>query len=141
MQGAPGPAQPYDPNAQCCTSSQQLVQKHPIQDLADCPNRQPWPPHVPASNGCTGIIDDPNICAPGFTSACNGHDICYDTCNRNKATCDTDFENDMIAICQAANPGFCRNNCENNARRFAAVVRAIQRFYDAAQRQACQCCP
>ncbi len=35
---------------------------------------------------------------------CNQHDICYQSCKSNKATCDTAMLNSMVAVCERAYP-------------------------------------
>ena len=40
-----------------------------------------------------------------FYNACKGHDCCYGRCGSEKATCDSNFYNDMVAACQAKWPG------------------------------------
>ena len=53
----------YDPALQCCTPSG-VKTKHPVADLASCPNKVTHP----------GYICDPNGCGPaGGTSYPNGY--------------------------------------------------------------------
>ena len=55
---------------------------------------------VPATpNGCgTKAINVPDF---SYGPCCNAHDICYSTCSKNKATCDTEFKTCMKAMCTA----------------------------------------
>jgi hypothetical protein len=78
---------------------------------------------------------------PSFVTACDFHDICYDTCNNPKATCDTGFLNRMLALCAPLTNSQCRANCQSNAQTYYDVVAFIDRFYVSAQKAACQCCP
>lgn len=55
--------------------------------------------HVPKSNGCGSLsvfFDDsdnsPVFVEKEFTECCDGHDICYDTCQEDKDMCDIRFE-------------------------------------------------
>lgn len=140
---------PYSSSTQCC-EAKGILPKSPIADLADCPRRSPRPGHVPSSNGCTWVPDNPNasslFClalgqAPSFTPACDFHDLCYDTCNNAKAGCDSGFLNIMNTACAALTSSICRSNCQSNASTYASVVSTIPTFYSNAQKAACQCCP
>ena len=73
-----------------------------------CPNNGrliPNPDYVKSSNGCgpegnEWLLSAGKILAPQFQRCCNGHDICYDTCNlNNKKKCDDDFNNCMMELC------------------------------------------
>ncbi len=148
--GSPLPPGIYNPQTECCTPLvHRVVSKHPM-PLAwpvECPNRVPFQGHVPEVNGCTNIPDNPSIVAclgASFEDACNNHDICYDTCNANKAGCDAQFLVDMLEACSRAipiNPD-CHAICAGFATTYATAVANIGfPFYYAAQRNACQCCP
>lgn len=76
-----------------------------------------------------------------LTPYCNNHDICYGTCNENKATCDQQFLQSMKASCtinwvNQTDIG----NCEMWADRF---YRAVNWFgggaFEAAQKDVCTC--
>ena len=46
--------------------------------------------------------DNPTGClspSSSFIGPCSAHDICYQTCNSNKASCDTNFNDTMADIC------------------------------------------
>jgi hypothetical protein len=154
------PPQPYDTAKQCCTSAG-VQQKYPIQHLTACPNRVAHPGHVSSFNGCGpdpnavdengkscgGVTPPPGFFAANFTPCCNAHDICYDTCNNAKATCDTAFLTCMQMACDTAYPP---NSLLNRARNAACRADA-QIYYEAvalggncaygyAQRNACDCC-
>ena len=148
---------PYDPTTQCCeVGGVQPV--HPIADLDLCPNRVPHPGHVPEFNGCgpaQGFISHiiPNRIGPyrniDFTQACNNHDICYDTCNSVKSTCDRNFLADMTAACTAAYSGrgwfarYMRTACTADAYLYYTAVSKTSTgtdAYESAQKEACDCC-
>jgi hypothetical protein len=138
------PAQLYDPRVHCCTPFG-LQLKYPIVDLAKCPNRVPHPGYVPGTNGCTLVPD--TFGAADFTACCNTHDICYGTCNRDRAGCDLALFACGQAVCLAAYPGagrietFKRRACLELVNTGLTVIQnAGQPFYDAGQREACDCC-
>lgn len=153
-----------------CPYNGELQQNQPILDLTKCPNRIPNPSHKPSYNGCGGegasslIPDNPmyfahekdliylslyGTNAGNYTNACNGHDICYDTCNSDKSTCDTKFGNDMDNICYKDYADLTNLahqyllECLAFSSTFESVVRTQERylhFYDSAQKEACNCC-
>ncbi len=58
---------------------------------ASCPpdmNKQPKPGNTPSMNGCGpegGSIKIPQgYGRADYTSSCNGHDVCYEECNRQR---------------------------------------------------------
>jgi hypothetical protein len=149
---------PYDPVSQCCEPAG-IQPLHPIAVLDFCPNRVPHPGHVPEVNGCgpaNGLVSHliPNKVGPfynpravDFTPACNNHDVCYDTCNSDKNTCDSNFLTQMRAACAAVYPGRgyydrrMRASCETDAYiYYLAVSRVGGDAYESAQKGACDCC-
>ncbi len=38
---------------------------------------------------------------------CNQHDLCYQTCGSARNACDSNFRNNMVAVCNAAYPSIC----------------------------------
>lgn len=57
--------------------------------------------YTPKPNGCGSFgvkVDLLNY--PDFTKCCNEHDICYSTCRKDKAICDTVFHNCLYNICR-----------------------------------------
>lgn len=149
---------PYDPGFQCCEPDG-VQQRYPITDLDACPDRVPHPGFVPGFNGCgpeNGVFKYfvPNRIGPwrniDFTGACNGHDICYSTCNSEKSSCDTHFFIDMSKACAEAYPKdtwfdrYMVYNCLILARLYYTAVSRTsvgREAYDDAQKQACDCCP
>jgi hypothetical protein len=151
-----------------------------ITNLASCPPcpasprcRRARPDFMPTQNGCgpqkfSKLIDNGVIpqgfgdadfrnggCAPPAVCGCNQHDVCYGTCNANKAACDSTFAQEMIKECRRKYPatkndcpdGLCFSNqdrlgiCLSRARLyFRAVSGGGQGAYDDAQKEACECC-
>jgi hypothetical protein len=84
-----------------------------------------------------------------FYNACKGHDCCYGRCGSAKATCDSNFYNDMVAACQSKWPGdgvldvAGQYWCEQVARvYYNAVANDPQGTdaYNAGQSFTCACC-
>jgi len=144
--------QSYDTDVSCCTPSG-VQQKHPIVDLNACPNKVAHPGFTAVPNGCgpSGSVVTPVIPngfgAADFTPCCDTHDVCYGTCNTVKANCDNGFLTCLQGACMAAYSGsgisttVKRNACLRVAGiYFSAVSNRGQNAYDAAQREACDCC-
>lgn len=139
----------YDSALSCCTPTG-VVQKHPIADFTRCPSRVPNAGHTCVPNGCggSGGVGVPNsLGAANFRPSCNTHDCCYDRCNSTRATCDTDFRANLQAVCAAAYPGsgvvqsMQRGSCNSAANTYYGFVNRFgQTYYDAAQRESCDCC-
>jgi hypothetical protein len=139
----------FDTDTACCTPSG-VQQKHPILDLAACPDKAPHPGFVPIPNGCGpagGSLAPfiPERFGPAnFTSCCNTHDVCYGTCNDDKGDCDNSFFGCLASTCTSAfllRPPQLLAACLTVAGiYFSAVSLRGQKFYDAAQTQACDCC-
>lgn len=139
----------YDSDSGCCTAHG-VVQKNPIANLADCPNKVKNATHVCSPNGCGGeggYQPPQGFFKANFMPACNTHDCCYDTCNGDKAACDNAFLAALQASCQAAYPGtgvldgIKRSSCLSAASTYYDFVHAFgQKYFDQAQRQACDCC-
>ena len=41
-----------------------------------------------------------------FTECCDEHDKCYDTCNTNKKTCDSNFNDCLLSKCTILNQSY-----------------------------------
>jgi len=58
------------------------------------------PKHKPSSNGCGSFGFKFDVSKfPGFTSCCDAHDMCYDTCNNKRNDCDEDFKECLNNSC------------------------------------------
>jgi hypothetical protein len=123
----------------------------------DCPNLVPKLNYTPSVNGCgpeggvfgSGINAVPNspFYVADFTSACNGHDQGYGTCNRPKEVTDQQFLNDMYAACASRYSGGGMFNtigliqCRGAARTYYEAVSDLgEDAYKAGQAAACDCC-
>ena len=72
--------------------------------------------------------DHPSPSGTSFYGACANHDTCYQTCGSDKAKCDQNILDDMLAACHAdpnnRPPGSANMYwCENWARKYAWAVR------------------
>ena len=141
-----------------------------------CPEGQvscPRPGHKPGSNGCgpegwkNKFVANRPFWMIDFTEPCNRHDICYDTCNSVRSTCDDAFLRDVLDACanrygtptlkmpdlrRIGRPIFGGSPtpprppnrlsiCNGFARGYyEAVKRGGQKPYDDAQKNACICC-
>ncbi|KAK9887816.1 hypothetical protein WA026_000131 [Henosepilachna vigintioctopunctata] len=71
-----------------------------------CPNDEPPKPnwnHVPKANGCGSLgLSIPTEFLPvtEMTKCCDKHDICYDTCNKEKELCDVEFKRCLYKYCE-----------------------------------------
>jgi hypothetical protein len=146
---------PFKPDKYCCTSVG-VVRKNPILDLSVCPNRVATtnPNYNNTPNGCGAkggekFPDGMGKKGTEFLEACNAHDVCWGTCNADKAACDTAFRTGLLAGCAEAwgdgsenLPTFEGCNRIAEAFYFAVGFTAEGRAaYDSAQKQACDCCP
>lgn len=133
----------FDPDTQCCIDDK-LVQKYPIEDLSQCPNRVPHPGHKAGANGCgPAFLQAVQFMIPhgyksvDFTDPCDDHDRCYDTCNNLKSQCDLSFFENVSQLCDEfynpiipveADPTlkarfrFERIRCQKMAQRFMEAV-------------------
>jgi hypothetical protein len=130
--------------------------EYPIANLDNCSGRTPRADHMASANGCGpasmgGALIPQGSAAASFVGPCNDHDICYETCNRDKAACDAAILEGMIASCRRAYPyptgnsedesWGSRGTCLKRAELYGLLVRKQgQAAYDAAQKIACECC-
>jgi hypothetical protein len=142
----------------CCFNGERQ-DKNPIADLALCPNRVPHPGFVPTANGCTGVPNNPmavlhsldqaylnsHLNKGWITTACDGHDLCYDGCNNEKSFCDSNLGTDIDKVCfqdfSGSGEGLYLLECLGLSKVYEGVVRTpLFPFYDNAQKKACDCC-
>ena len=112
---------------------------------AVCPERIPDYDYTLTTNGCgpEGGVNVPGrIWGADFASACNGHDVCYGTCNRKKKYCDDEFHLDLRAACAAQGwATYLLTNCTEIAGvYYSAVALGGGDAYAKAQNDACECC-
>lgn len=90
--------------------------------------------------------------AVSYVPACNAHDVCYGTCNTDKAACDRAFEETMKQACRTQYPPPPseqadenwprRSQCLSRAGLYGRLVKDHgHSAYEAAQKEACECCP
>ena len=135
----------FDPSSQCCTSHG-VQPKHPINDLAACPNRVEHPGNDPMPNGCgSGAFRAPNSWGQAnFLPCCDSHDTCWGHCNNSRGGCDMTFHSCLMQACtvyQADHPikyQLCLGVAQTY---FNAVESSIGTgIYEDSQKMACDCC-
>lgn len=60
--------------------------------------------HVPSSDGCGSLglnIDSRYLPVGEMTKCCDVHDLCYDTCNKDKELCDLEFKRCLYKYCES----------------------------------------
>lgn len=60
--------------------------------------------YVPSADGCGSLglgISNEYFPATEMASCCDDHDICYDTCNKDKELCDLDFKRCLYNYCDS----------------------------------------
>lgn len=77
-------------------------------------------------------------------NCCNAHDICYDTCNRDKEMCDLDFKRCLYAYCDSHEKSAVGNlvvkGCKAAAKMlFTGTVTLGCKSYLDSQERACFC--
>lgn len=109
------------------------------------PNRN----HAPSANGCGSLgvkINSEYLPFAAMEECCNAHDICYDTCNKDKEVCDLDFKRCLYRHCN----GFADSiggqtmtkACKGAAKMlFTGTLTLGCKSYIDAQTQACYCSP
>lgn len=58
--------------------------------------------HQPSRDGCGSLgigISTEYLPAAEMATCCDDHDICYDTCNKDKELCDLDFRRCLYSYC------------------------------------------
>ena len=123
------------------------IVQYPPQNLNNCPNKRPHPGNVRSSNGCGAANSDfkppQSFGSASFTIPCNNHDICYETCNTPKSTCDSTFGNQLVDTCIATYSGsfLTETACIFVAGAYELAVTLFGgSAYDAGQTKDCECC-
>ncbi|RZF43392.1 hypothetical protein LSTR_LSTR001653 [Laodelphax striatellus] len=100
-----------------------------------------------ATNGCGpegAKVDNAYLPFDGMTKCCNEHDICYETCNKDKDECDLSFKRCLYRICdnnkQLKEVEFIRTGCKLAAKGFssATLIGGCPSYLNA-QKEACFC--
>jgi len=123
------------------------IVEYPPADLDDCPNKRPHPGNTRGSNGCGPANSDfrppQSFGSAPFTVPCNNHDICYETCNTPKSTCDVTFGDQLVDVCIATYGGsfLMETACILVAGVYElAVTVGGGSAYEAGQTKDCECC-
>lgn len=105
--------------------------------------------HVKTSNGCGSldvVFDDKEdswiYVEKEFSSCCEDHDYCYDTCGADKDLCDVKFRKCLYQVCRGEDKKRYLDNkkCKLKAKLFyMAVVGVGCGLYKESQKQACLC--
>jgi group XII secretory phospholipase A2 precursor (PLA2G12) len=146
--------QTYKPATQCCISIDEgdfVVQKNPIANLSQCPDRVAHPGHTCLPDGCGSATDGSNQWVPNsflgapFGGCCNNHDCCYDRCNSTKSTCDTTFGGCLLSSCAStfsSIPVLAAECAAVSGIYYSAVALTTngQNAFGASQQLSCDCC-
>lgn len=106
----------------------------------------PNPSFTPVTNHCTGVPSTFEGGKVDFRPACDAHDLCYQTCARQKVWCDILFYGVLTQICNTVNPLSRRVGCQFIANTYFYGVLALGKPpYESSQDEACLwktcCCP
>lgn len=127
------------------------------------PGEKHCPNNKPKANGCGPagwkgkLVPNKPFWIADFKSPCDAHDVCYGTCGNTKKDCDDEFLLDLKVQCFLEHMAWlgvkpppkaqqklmekAYNACVALAATYhAAVSKAGQKFFDAAQKEACKCC-
>ena len=88
--------------------------------------------------GLEGMSIDLSNGVYNMTGCCNKHDVCYDTCNANRDSCDKEFKNCMAELCDNEHPG--KKGCKAIVNTYYTGVVAMGCSpYLESQADACSC--
>jgi hypothetical protein len=153
----------WDPDEECCDSSTGNTTPTNPPAMDNCPsNRYPIPGFEETrTDGCSrgnplnpnNPTDPSELCGAHFRFGssdiadplpCNGHDVCYATCNTTQGQCDSAFLHDMFAVCEQPVSGPCAllvEDCLGWAESYAAAVAGFgEEGWIMGQNRSCQCC-
>lgn len=114
-------------------------------DVAPKPNRN----YKPSANGCGSLgynINTEYLPAVEMENCCNAHDICYDTCNKDKELCDLDFKRCLYNYCETHEKStvgsIVAKGCKAAAKMLSTgtVTLGCKSYLDS-QERACYCAP
>lgn len=103
--------------------------------------------YTPSADGCGSMgmrIDTEYLPAVQMETCCNAHDICYDTCNKDKEVCDLDFKRCLYAYCDTHERSAVGNlvvkGCKAAAKMlFTGTITLGCKSYLDSQGRACYC--
>lgn len=102
--------------------------------------------HIPSANGCGSIgfqWQKDTLPLEQLEECCNKHDICYDTCNKKKNSCDKKFKTCLYNLCgkrKDSVDGFSLTKCKAAAKlMFTGTIALGCKSYKDAQSTACLC--
>ncbi|XP_031630337.1 group XIIA secretory phospholipase A2-like [Contarinia nasturtii] len=105
--------------------------------------------YTPSANGCGSLglnINKEYLPAVEMEHCCNDHDICYDTCNKDKELCDIEFKRCLYNYCDTHEKTtigtVVSKGCKAAAKMlFTGTITLGCRSYLDAQARACYCKP
>lgn len=114
-------------------------------DVVPKPNRY----YQPSANGCGSLglnINTEYLPAVEMENCCNEHDICYDTCNKDKELCDIEFKRCLYNYCdtheKTAVGSIVAKSCKAAAKMlFTGTITLGCKSYLDTQERACYCAP
>ena len=101
--------------------------------------QKPIDQYLPEMNGCNVVGDF----GYDFTDACNGHDVCYGTCNSSQSACDQKLLDEMSTHCSSVcgSSISCNFACELEAQIIYDVLRLAGGYqFGNSQNEACEDC-
>lgn len=105
--------------------------------------------YTPSANGCGSLglnINKEYLPAVEMENCCNDHDICYDTCLKDKELCDIEFKRCLYNYCdtheKSAIGSVVSKGCKAAAKMlFTGTMTLGCRSYLDAQERGCYCKP
>ncbi|XP_022920600.2 group XIIA secretory phospholipase A2 [Onthophagus taurus] len=122
--------------------NEDCVYKCPVNGVQPRPNKN----HVPKADGCGSLglsIKSEFLPIADMTKCCDDHDICYDTCNKDKEMCDIEFKKCLYRYCDKYQKSVGENvvkGCKAAAKLlFTGTLTLGCKSYLDAQGKACFC--
>ncbi|XP_019635440.1 PREDICTED: group XIIA secretory phospholipase A2-like [Branchiostoma belcheri] len=102
------------------------------------------PQHVPRSNGCGSFgLQMDTTSLPAMTRCCDKHDICYDTCGKNRQDCDDKFKSCLDKMCENLSTTLSKDQYEGcqmtSQLMYAGTTSLGCKSFKDAQKRACIC--
>lgn len=103
--------------------------------------------YTPSADGCGSLgmkISKEYLPAVEMENCCNDHDICYDTCNKDKELCDIEFKRCLYNYCdsheKSAVGTIVTKGCKTAAKMlFTGTITLGCKSYLDAQERSCYC--